>query len=167
MFYLFTSALNSKQFPALFDLFHHFLNMVRQCSCGAEDCPLHVWAHPWRKRVNSLKKWGLDCETKVRIQADGFVCVDVFVKEHDRWLMLRDSTRWQKHISLGYLEEFTAEDVVALKRLWHCRFTHLSFSAVTVGGTMVLGVCPLTQCRVFRRMKRVGYYSYSDPHISF
>jgi hypothetical protein len=75
--------------------------------------------------------------------------------------------RWTKHISFGWLEELSHHDLQLLRRLWHGRLTHLLFSRCTYGGTGELRSCALTRCRVFRRLRRQGYYSWKPDHISF
>ena len=142
---------------------------MAQCICGwpGQECLVHKWASPWQRKQNHLMKWGLEVRLHLRIQADGFVALDVEVQPGWEWLMLRNSSAWVKHITIGYL--YDPDELNLLRRRWNGKHTHLTFNYVGTGGAAYLGPdCELMKCRTFRRLKRRAYYRYEfEPHISF
>jgi hypothetical protein len=140
------------------------------CCCGDwyhTECPSHPWAEPWFRKCSQLKRFGLMVRLTVHVSADNFIALNVDVLQHDVWLMPRQSNKWVKHISIGYVNELSPELLARLRHRWHFRITHLTFREVSNGGTGVIGSCELTKCPFFTRCKNLGHYRYAPAHISF
>ena len=122
-----------------------------------EDWPLDYW-----DRAAALLRHGLVARLKVAVEQD-FVSLHVQVFTGTT---LRH-TPWQRHVTLGFVQEISPELLKRVRQKWHRRIVRLRFSRVGGGGSGILGGCPLSRCRLVKLAHKQGYYRDRELHISF
>lgn len=126
--------------------------------------PLFPWPADYWVRKDALERDGLLVHLDFSVEHDGFVNFRAQILQGQR---LRDHTLWPLHISFGWVEEIGVDLLKAIHFKWHNRVVHLPVAWCGSGGTAFFGPCEFTECPLIREAKRLGWYHYSGPHISF
>jgi hypothetical protein len=136
------------------------------CCCGSEsDCSRHPWAVPWCRKVAKAKCWGYT--VRLRYHEDP---ANQFVSFHIEFLegvMLRNTSRWIHHITIGYSYDCPPMLLRALRRRWHMKIVHLPIHKVGNGTVFLHPSCCLRKCALVTRAHAMSWYSHVDLHISF
>ena len=126
--------------------------------------PMFPWPADYADRMAALERDGLVVRLDFSVEHDDFVNFRVQILQGQR---LRDHTLWPLHISFGYADELGVELLEAIHTKWHDRVVHLPVAWTGSGGTAFFGSCNFTECPFIQEAKKLGWYHYSGPHVSF